>query len=329
MKSMGQRGWGGQNCFVQNFGHDNADNVYFVIRQAGKGRGLFSLLSAVICYLEFADRCGFIPAIDFENFHTEYNEICDIAGTKNAFEYYFLPVSHASLDTIYSSKRVIFSENSYPKNYDFNVTAIPNLKNIFDKYIRVRPEIEKLVFIKKDSKDRVLGVHFRGQEMRTAKGHSFPPTKKQILSSIDMIMKKEVFQYIFICTEDQRLLEFIKKEYGPIVLCNDHFRTTGDNAYQKSPRQNHKYLLGREILVDMLCLSRCHSLIYGDSNVTEMARFINNDNYKKTIFIDNGMNSRFQPIASVLWGLKNILPPMLGGFRLSHKSIIYKENTYE
>jgi hypothetical protein len=318
-----------QSCVVQNFGENNPENVYFVIRQEGLGRGLFSLLSAVICYLDFADRCGFIPVVDFENFKTEYNEKEVINGTRNSFNYFFQPLNQVSLFDVYTSKRVIFSNNHFPDGYDFNITNLPCLRNTFNKYIKFNPEIEDSIFIKTNSASKILGVHFRGQEMRTAKLHPFPPTKIQILTSINMLMKKGDFNNIFVVTEDLRLLEFIKKEYGEIVLSNNHFRTDGINAYKITPRHNHKYLLGREILVDMLCLSRCNALVCGDSNVTEMARFINNGSYEKTIFIDNGINSRYYPIARFLWRIKNGLHPKLGGFSLCQNSIIYKENNFE
>jgi hypothetical protein len=314
-----------QKCVVKCFGDKNPDKVFFVIRQEGLGRGLFSILSAVICYLDFADRCGFIPVVDLKNFETEYNQQEEIGGTQNVFEYYFSPVSNVSLDDVYSSKCVVFSDNSYPKDYDFNVTAIPDLKNIFDKYIRIKPEIKRSLLVSGGSTDRTLGIHFRGQEMRTAISHPLPPSKKQILKSIDILMARNAYQRIFVCTEDDRLLDFIDSEYRGMVISNNHFRTQGANAYKMTPRANHKYLLGLEILVDMICLSRCDALIACSSNVAEMSRFVNNGAYSSSIFINNGLNSRYRLLANVLWNIKNIIPPMIGGFKFDDKTIVLME----
>jgi hypothetical protein len=317
-----------QECVVKSFGDKNPDKVFFVIRQEGLGRGFFSILSGVICYLNFADRCGFIPVVDFENFKTEYNQEEDIGGTKNAFEYYFLPVSSVKLDEVYSSRSVVFSGNGYPKGYNYTIANIPELYKTYEKYIKIRPEIESLANAPKSSPaDKVLGVHFRGQEMRTAAGHWLPPSNKQMSKAIDIMLQREAFDFIFVCTEDKRLLNILDEKYPGMVISNDHYRTQGINAYKINPRKNHKYLLGREVLIDMLCLSQCDALISCSSNVASMSRFINNKLYSATIFINNGPNSNFWPFAKVLWAIKNILPANMGGFKLDQKTIVLTEGS--
>jgi hypothetical protein len=315
-----------QECVVKSFGDKNPDKIFFVIRQESLGRGLFSLLSGVICYLDFADRCGYIPVVDFENFKTEYNQEEEIGTTKNAFEYYFLPLNNIKLNEVYSSRCVVFSGNEYPKGYHYTITNIPELYKTYEKYIKIRPEIESLANVPKSSlADKVLGVHFRGPEARTAAGHWFPPSNKQMFKAIDIMLHREAFDFIFVCTEDKRLLNILDEKYPGMVISNDHYRTQGINAYKINPRKNHKYLLGREVLIDMLCLSKCDALISGSSNVSTMSEFINNKHYSATIFINNGPNSNFWPLAKVLWAIKNILPANMGGFKLDQKTIVLTE----
>ncbi len=317
-----------QECVVKSFGAKNPDKVFFVIRQEGLGRGLFSILSGVICYLDFADRCGFIPVVDFEYFKTEYNQDEYIEGTKNAFEYYFLPVSSVKLDEVYSSRCVVLSGNGYPKGYNYTIANIPGLYKTFEKYIKIRPEIQSSVNIPRSSlNDKVLGVHFRGQEMRTAVGHWLPPSNKQMFKAINTMLHRGAFDWIFVCTEDKRLLNILDKKYPGMVISNNHYRTQGINAYRINPRKNHKYLLGREVLIDMLCLSHCDALISCSSNVAWMSRFINNHLYTATIFINNGPNSNFWLLAKILWALKNILPANMGGFKLDDKTIVLTEGS--
>jgi len=317
-----------QECTIKSFGDKNPDKIFFVIRQEGLGRGLFSILSGVICYLDFADRCCYIPVVDFKNFKTEYNQEEEIGGTRNAFEYYFLPVSKVSLDEVYLSKTVIVSGNNYPKGYDYTIANIPGLYKIFKKYIKIKPEIERLVKIKKsNSKNKILGVHFRGQEMRTARGHWFPPSNRQMYKAIDIMLSRDTYSKIFVCTEDDRLLSALNKRYPEMIIYNNHFRTSGANAYKINARKNHKYLLGLEILIDMLTLSRCNGLISCSSNVAWMSRFINNKKYSGSIFINNGPNSKFWPLAKILWTIKNLLPAKLGGFKFDDKTIIFSGPT--
>ena len=168
-------------------------------------------------------------------------------------------------------------------------------------------------------------MHFRGQEMRTAVGHWFPPSNKQMFTAINIMLQRYNFNRIFVCTEDERLLNILVEAYPNMVIYNPHFRTRGDNAYKINPRKNHKYLLGREVLIDMLCLSRCDALISCSSNVAWMSRFINNNHYSSTIFINNGPNSNFWPLARVLWGIRNFLPSILGGFKIDDTTIILTE----
>jgi len=315
-----------QECVVKSFGDKNPDKIFFVIRQEGLGRGLFSILSGVICYLNFAERCGFVPVVDFENFKTEYNQEEEIGATKNAFEYYFFPLVNIKLNEVYSSKCVVFSGNGYPKGYDYTIANIPGLYKTFQKYIKIRPEIEQLVKVSKNSQEKkVLGVHFRGQEMRTAPGHWFPPSNKQMFKAIDTMLQRGTFDCIFVCSEDERLLNILYERYPGMVISNDHYRTQGVNAYKENPRNNHKYLLGREVLVDMLCLSQCDALISCSSNVAWMSRFVNNNRYSSTIFINNGPNSNFWLLAKVLWSIKNILPANMGGFKIDEKTIVLTE----
>jgi hypothetical protein len=66
---------------------DKVNSRYFVIRQGSRGRGLFSLVSGVICNLDIADKLGSIPVVDFENYKTVYNEVGSVNGTLNSWEY--------------------------------------------------------------------------------------------------------------------------------------------------------------------------------------------------------------------------------------------------
>jgi hypothetical protein len=320
-----------QNGLIKSFGINNPDKVFFVIRQEKLGRGLFSLLSSVLCYIDFAHRNGLTPVVDFENFRTEYNESTEINEMKNSFEYYFKQRNKITLNEVYSSKFVIFSDNEYALNYSYSVTNIPGILNLFHKYFEIDSSIlneSKLssIFPIEDEK-KILGVHFRGQEFRTAQGHWYPPSKKQIVHSIDLILKKSNCVKIFVSTEDVKLLRFIESVYGSIVSCHNNFRTDGVNAYKINPRQNHRYLLGREIMVDMLTLSSCNSFIGCTSNVAEMARLFNNNNYSCQIKINNGPNSWRYPISKVSWKIKNIMPYCLGGFEFSEDVIIFKGET--
>lgn len=307
----------------QSFGDLNKDVTFLVIQQAGNGRGIFSLLSSILCWLDVAERYGFIPVIDFENFKCEYNEATKIEDTNNAFEYYFQPVSKYSLDEVYKSSRVIITNNHFPDGYNFSVTTIPKLKFIYNKYIKIRDEILYDSKLKAFGNGNlpIIGVHYRGREMRRAGGHWYPPSNRQIAKSIELLLLHKHFEKIFVCTEDLNCLEFLKKEFSDLIIAHDNFRTRRENAYKIYPRKLHKYLLGREVLVDMLTLSQCSALVGCTSNVVEMARFVGADNIDIQIKINNGINKWRGPLAELAWNAKNLLPQKYGGFKIDSNTL--------
>lgn len=304
--------------YYKSFGNKNPDKIFYVIWLDHRGSGFFSNVSSVLCHLKIATDNGMIPVIDFQNFPTLYNEKGKINGTTNSWEYYFVPVSKYLLKEVYQSKNVFFASGLYPRGMSYSITENPGIFQIYSKYISVQPDIEKIVseYAKKiNFKEGVLGIHFRGQEQKYAPGHSFPPTVKQMFSYTDQILHKFNINKIFLVTEDSSYLKLFTHRYGDKVYHTDMFRTHGVNAYKLRPRAKHMYLLGREVLVDTILLSRCRGILCGDSNVSELARFINNGKYQFIYKIDNGINSNNPLLARHLYALKKYLPPSYGGLK--------------
>ena len=294
---------------------------YFVIRQESSNRGLFSLVSGVICNLDIADKLGSIPVVDFASYKTVYNEPGPINGTFNSWEYYFEPVSGASLSEVYGSGDFLLSDNDYPKGYDYTIANTPELFAIYEKYIRIKPHVEDHIgFLLKtfdQYKGNTLGVHFRGREMRTATGHWYQPTVNQMIAAISLMCNEERFTRIFVSSEDLSLIKSVERAFPEkdIFYNEDYFRVAQGNAYKICPRVNHFYRLGLEVLTDMFALSRCYSLVSCSSNVPWFSRFINNGRYSKHLFINNGPNHNRWPICLVSWRLKSMMPPAFFGFK--------------
>jgi len=311
---------------------DKVNSRYFVIRQGSRGRGLFSLVSGVICNLDIADKLGSIPVVDFENYKTVYNEVGSVNGTLNSWEYYFEPVSSASLSEVYRSGDYILSDDSYPKGYDYTIATIPRLFPIYQKYIKIKPHVVEhlscLLGKFNGLNRKVLGVHFRGREMRTAAGHWYPPTVKQMITAINFMCQTDHFKEIFVSSEDFALIRSIERAFPDkdVFYNEDYFRAASGNAYRIRPRENHFYRLGLEVLTDMFALSRCACLVSCSSNVPWFARFINNGKYDKHLFINNGPNFRRWPIRLVSWRIKSLLPSGFFGFK-TDSSVFHVETS--
>ena len=151
--------------------------------------------------------------------------------------------------------------------------------------------------------------------------HPLSPTRSQIFTAIDRAFDQHGFNSIFLVTEDLDYLEVLSTRYGTRLTSMPHFRTRSPvNAYRINPRPMHRYLLGREILTDTVIMSKCQGMVSSTSNVTEMARAMNNGAYQLDLVIDNGLNVHDPLLAKYFWPLKRSLPPALGGF--SDKAIV-------
>lgn len=303
------------NGYFRSFGTKNPDKIFYVIWCKNMGSGFFSNISHVLCHIKIAIDSGMIPVVDFKNFKTLYNEEKTINSTENAWEYYFNPVSPYNLDEVYESKNVFFCNGYYPSFMSCSITQVPELfDTVFNKYISLNDHVKKIYLYRKSKYlNRVLGIHFRGQEQKIAPSHSFPPTEYQMIKYTNNILSEYNINKIFIVTEEQRYLDLYVKNFNNNVLYNNSFRTYQKNAYNIIPRDDHRYKLGLEVLLDALYLSDCSGLLCGDSNVSEFARFNNNNKYEFVYKIYNGVNSQNALLARHLYRIKKHLPPHFGG----------------
>lgn len=224
-------------------------------------------------------------------------------------------VSPYSLSEVYNSMNVFFCDgdfNSYIWNKYFIGTNLFRL--LFEKYIKINDNVQNIIepYLPNMS-GRILGVHFRGKEMNYAPEHPFGHTKKQIFRYTDEILKKHRIDKILIVTEDKDYLDAFVERYHDKVFYTDSFCIAKINAYNIYPRENHKYLLGLEVLRDAILLSKCNVLLCGESNVSQVADLIGDNQI--TYLIDNGKNSSNHTIARYLYALKKRLPSRLGGLR--------------
>ncbi len=291
----------------------NSKKNYYIIRR-NRWHGMFSNLHYALLHIIYAKKKNYIPIVDMEYFPTIYNERKKIHNTFNAWNYYFSKYSHKKLDYIYKSKKIKFSTQSNIDTSKIDKKYYGYYKKILkDNLISKSIIREASLFRKKYFKNKkIIGIHFRGSDQKTAALHPFPPTFNQVNS----ILKKEINlnknEIIFLVTEEQRILEKFKKIYGSKIVVYKSFRSNSD-IFSCYPRKKHRYLLGYENLINMLLLSETDYLIHSNTNFSAMAIHYSKKKIKQTI-IDNGINSKNIFFANILWYLKSILPKYLGGF---------------
>jgi len=301
----------------------------YVIRQSGAGRGLFSLVSSVVCHLHLSERYGLVPFVDFSRAYSEYQDQqpSDMDGfnQSNPWEFYFKPVVEIPISSERDARfsMTLASSNGFPEGYPRKmlISHVQELRDIAVRYIQpsfnLQTELEE-IRTRVLKGHNVLGVHFRGQEQKTMPYHPLSPTMAQMYSAIDKAIAEQHFTRIFVASEDQDYVDAILSRYPDVAVTLPHFRTRSPlNAYRINPRPMHRYLLGKEILIDAFILASCDGLVSSTSNVTEFARAYNNGRYVTDLVIDNGLNASNPLLAKYVWSLKNVLPEKLGGFSLS------------
>jgi len=286
---------------------------YYVIATKKK-RGFFSLLLFVLNHLKYADKENLIPVIDMELHQTLYNESKKMKGTRNSWEYFFKKVSKFNIINIYKKENYLLckDKNIFTKNNAFS----PLLKETYEKYIRIDKKILRkyLIFFKnKFKKNNILGVHFRGTDMKYGTNHPLPATKKQMLKIIENIKKNYKFDKIFLITEDLNNFRFMKNTFKDQLLTINNFRSNKLKIFDINIRKYHRYKMGEEILINALLLSKCSVIVSTQTGVSDFAKFIN----PKIIFfkINNGLNSKRIVYSLLKFKIKSILPESLSGFK--------------
>ena len=296
-------------------GSKNKNKTFYVIKRT-PGAGLFSNVIFVLNHILIAKKHNFIPIVDMKNFPTIYSENNKIHKTYNSWEYYFENLNKYKLEDVYNSSRVIFTSNRFYRSMTHEINS-KNFEKI-KKFIKVKKRhinFANKFFNKNFKNKKVLGVHYRGTSYKSSANHPFPPTKKQIINKVDGLLKRENFDKIFMCTEEKSYLELFKKKYKDKIFYVNSFRSNSDNAFKLYPRKNHRYKLGKEILIETLILSKCNTFLHIDTNVSLFVKFFSKNSFPKFIVLKNGYNSSNEYIAKWLWYVKNLLPNWLGGFK--------------
>jgi hypothetical protein len=220
----------------KSFGKLNPEKTFYVIRRRPPGWGFYSNIFFVLQGLEFAQKNGFVPVVDMENYWIgELSSLRKINGTNNAWCYLFNQVSEYSLEEVYKSKNVILSNGSNilgnnnwltNRNITFatSYNLLKNAKLIIDKYISLNNETTKFVEDIKNKLhwdgDKTLGVFIRGTPY--FQDIHFPdntiPKLDFFISEVKSLVLKKSIKRMYVSTEDYRVYNNICSEFKDILI---------------------------------------------------------------------------------------------------------------
>lgn len=284
----------------------NPNDVYYVIRCDIPRTGLFAIFMYVLDHLAYAEDHGYIPVLDSQRYKCLYKEKTPIYGTRDPWRYYFEPITEISRRNCWKYKNVVYGKIRflrykgiyYYKEKEKNVLPSPEhideLHQLSNRYIKFRPELQDKLdqALKSLQGERTLGVHVRGTDMYTAgKQHPVPTGETKDFTKIDKIMQEYHIQKIFLCSDTESTVQLFREYYGDQLITTNALRQIGDNKcgihMDKElgmGRQNHKYLLGEEVITDMYLLAHCNVLLCGASNVAFAAIIYNHNQYENIFY---------------------------------------------
>lgn len=281
------------------------------------GAGFWSIVASTLAHCDLAAQKGLVPVVDMQNFPSVYLERRPVGGTANFWEYYFAQPANRRLAEV--EETALITDGTIPPGYPREI-GHKTYRELWQKYIRIHDHISDRINRTKEQLEisrGTLGVHFRGQEMRTALGHKFPPTLRQMNAAIFHTLEHSNFEKILLVSEAQQYVDYFKKKWGNRVVASPTFRLRHRNSYRitPAPRENHRFELGFEALQDAHLLASCGGFIRGHSGLSEAALLIAPSAFEPHILISQGRNS-FRPyVAPWKWYLKALTPESLGGFK--------------
>lgn len=221
-------------------------------------------------------------------------EVEAVHGSMNPWEYYFnqinKPVSFFSIDSVSLPSKI-----SYYKRYAHDSRISKALKNLFFERFSLKNEIEDEInsFYNSFIVDKyTLGVQIRLTDM--AHVHNVKLLDNYILKLKSIIKSDKQIKQIFVATDDFEVLERLTKEIElDIVYLPEIYRATKDKPdlepYDRYnfKRPMHRYKLGKEVIMDIMLLSKCNQILKADvSCVSQLAVFFS-QNIVKTHFLDS------------------------------------------
>lgn len=243
--------------------------------------GLMALLIEFMRISAYALSKGYLPFIDMQNSLNMYLED-DKLGEENSWEYYFTQtscVSGKSLKEIYENENIII-----PSMYLRSTTNIDVVNNIeartclrenCQRLIKIQDEVIKKIYAEYQRTfeaiegKTVIGCIYRGTDYKNVKpaNHMIQPDLDELAEALKKYMKTWNCEYIFLATEDEDALGYLKEVFTDKLLYINQlrYRNTGDKflAEIENDRPNDRYLRGLEYLTAMFCLTKCNYLISG------------------------------------------------------------------
>ena len=261
---------------------------YYIINYRHRGAGYFAYLNAVFGRLHYCVNHNLTPIVDWSDPKVEYY---DSEMGENPFDYYFDQELTVEEAIKYEHQYCPIDYENYPpagQKIFRDKDVVINNNNSINKYLKIKPEI--LNSVKKEiSEYKTLGVHCRRSDMgRHHPEYLFSNNTEDYFNKTMEIYGKYGFEKIYLATEETEIFEYFKSRIPEILIYQECFRIekNDDHRIITNERKYHRYLMGKEVLIDSLNLSKCNSLLCSISGVSYGSIFFNGNKYDNVYYFD-------------------------------------------
>jgi hypothetical protein len=290
------------------FGKLNEDIEIFIIRRKPPGGGLFSNVNYVLQGLIYAKKREMYPVVDMQNYSTEYSRIRKFNGKKNAWEYFFNPVSNINLIDAYKSKNVTLSEGdrilknhimsgrniAYVLDNDF----LEESHKIYTKHIKLNnytnSYIEYILKSKEIVPDSTLGVFLRGTDyLLGPTGHPIQPDIDDVVKDIIVYLETKPIEKLLLSTDDVQLRKKLEDKFGSLMI--ESIRSDSESLFSDELRNQFeipKGAIARNLsyLSEIYILSKLSFNISSLSNGSAIMYVINGQKFTDSKLYYYGVN---------------------------------------
>ncbi len=256
----------------------------FVIGKHGVGAGLFSCFFGVLNNLAWCEKNNKVPVVHWGEYPLYY-EPQGYNGSKEVWQYYFEPVSHAVFepgDSIRNSYHAPDRKDSVPNFARHSCQRLSDKKfrekvnGIIKRNIKIKQNIMKKVedFYQEKMLGKVtIGIHIRGTDKSREVKQVSPSV---IFGEANKIAQREPEAQFLIATDEANIIEEAKRYLNGNVIYYDSYRSTdGRPIHRRKDKQSDKAKHGEEVIVEVQLLSRCNFFLHTCSNVSAAVLFFN------------------------------------------------------
>lgn len=306
-KELCDRIWAINNDPFENkiieYGSLNDHAIVYDLYLKHDSLGFFGLIRWLCAGLIYADRFGYKVCMHVDKNCLYYDP--EFKTTDNVLEYYFDLEDLVSVSEVNESKNVIQFESKHIGICDLyyeDRDSVRSYAEEWKKYFKLNKKISQK--INEDiysllAGEKCVGVHYRGTDYKSGyKNHPIAVNIEETIAAIKNIPNLSEYKKIFVASDEEGAINRLKKEFGDMVVTySDTLRSVDGAALHtsKNVRKYHHYLLGFEVLRDVLTLASCDVLIAGHSNVSAFADVIkmaNEQKYDYFYIINKGKNQK-------------------------------------